>query len=182
MSVMAAVLLFVLVVLAVLTSAVAAQSGDFELVAVVEEVSGDNVTIVVSVDPRGVSLGALEGSLVFDPEVLSPKSCDFAGDLGACNPLEDRLRFSALFIDGLDGPRNLMTATFSARADTAETTVDFADVAGFDTTTAPLIESTTSAELVTGTGSTNPLFIALPMIALVALGAVGALRAKNRKD
>lgn len=161
------------------TSAGAAQASGYELVAFVDEVSGDSVTITVRLIPGSAALGALEGSLVFDPGVVTPTGCELVGDLGACNPLDDRMRFSALFIDGLDEPATLMTVTFATLETNVEATLAFADIAGFDTSTAPISTSTSPITFTTGSGSSNPLFIALPVIAVVA-AAVGLLAARKR--
>lgn len=158
-----------------------AQDSDYDLVAVVDEVAGNTVTVTVNVDPHSAPLGALEGSLVFDPDVVMPTSCDFVGELGACNPLEDRLRFSALFLDGLTEPRALLTITFSASKSQSSTSLAFADVAGFDASTAPILAGTAPISFTTGTSSSNPLLLALPIIAVAAIGGIVALNARKRR-
>lgn len=158
-----------------------AQGSDYDLTAVIDEVAGDTVTVAVRVDPRDVVLGALEGSLVFDPDVLTPTSCDFVGDLGACNPLDDRLRFSALFLDGLEDPTTLLTVTLSARDGDLTTSVGFEDVAGFDATTSPVSTTTTPVSVTTEADSSNPLALALPIVLIAGIGGIVAMAARNRR-
>jgi len=152
------------------------------MTAIVDEVAGDDITVRVQVDPRAVPLGALEGSLVFNPDAVKPTGCDFVGDLGACNPLEDRLRFSALFLEGLGEPTTIMTVTFESTSSDTETTIEFEDIAGFDASTAPLSVSTTGVTFTTGSGSQNPLLIVLPVIAVAAIAGLGFLSMRNRKE